>query len=339
MKSTNTNSLSNNIIIETIDTSTDYNFDNSVIITDSNLAKIYPDFIKKQASIVIPFGEKSKSLESSKYIIDELIELGADRHTKIVAFGGGMILDLAAFAASVYMRGIEYTLIPTSLLAMVDASIGGKNGINYSNHKNIIGTFNQAEKIIINQKFLETLPDKEWKNGFAEIIKIALVSDYPFFEYLEKNIINSNLKNLDPKILHYILTKSVYNKCSVVNKDEKEKNLRKILNFGHTFGHAIELYFNLDHGMSVALGIIIASKVSVKMGLIKKDDSIRIHNLIKRSGLPTDIQMNENIIESINLDKKKNLNEIDFILLNEIGEAIIHRLEIDKLKSHVLQGL
>ena len=309
---------------------------NVVIVTDVNVDKIYggrfPDFPK----IVIGTGEKVKTFATVEKIVGELINLGIDRHGFLLGIGGGIVCDITGFAASVFMRGIDFGFVSTTLLSQVDASVGGKNGVNYDSYKNIIGNFNQPSFVICDTDMLKTLPGKEIKCGMGEIVKHALIKDSTMFDYIENNY--RQALNLDKDVIRHLVYTSVKIKSEVVNMDEREKGERKKLNFGHTLAHAIEKHSGISHGEAVAAGIAFASEVSAKKGFISNNDVDRIKNLLTKLNLPVKVYISkEKLTEAISKDKNKNNDNIDFVFLKNIGEAIVEPIPVDELKNWILK--
>lgn len=270
------------------------------IITDTNVNKLYGNLVKGK-SFIIQAGEASKTLETYKQIIDKLSETNENT---IISFGGGVVGDLSGFVASTYKRGISLIQIPTSLLAMVDSSIGGKNGVNLADKKNYLGTIYQPSQILIDPSFLETLPLTELKNGLAEIIKYSAVFNKPSPESIKKSILNKNFLDL------------IYECCKikseVVEKDENDLGYRHILNFGHTIGHAIELMSGLSHGESIAIGMIKEAEIGKKLGYISKEKYESIIYLLKEAELPVSFPQNIDINKAIELMKKDKKGSLVF---------------------------
>ncbi|RPH88082.1 MAG: 3-dehydroquinate synthase, partial [Desulfobacteraceae bacterium] len=223
-------------------------------LTDSNVRRYYPKEFEAEAVIEIGTGEKIKELETLRYIYERLVELQADRFSFLVGLGGGIVCDLTGFAASTYMRGISFGLVPTTLLAQVDAGVGGKNGVNFSGYKNMIGTFNQPEFVLCDPHFLKTLPSREISCGLAEMVKTAAIDDQALFSFLEKNV--QPTLRLDPQILETLVYRSLAIKAGIVTRDTREKGERRRLNFGHTLGHALEKVTGLSHGEAISLGMV-----------------------------------------------------------------------------------
>lgn len=301
-----------------------------IYITDNNLISIYSSFFSDKKVISIPAGEQSKTFATVNTIYDQLIELKADRKSFLIGFGGGMITDITGFVASTYMRGTGFGFIPTSLLAMIDAAIGGKNGVNHRNYKNMIGTFNQPQFIIIDTAFLNTLPKEEFTNGMAETVKHLLISDRQRFENFTDNI-SGILKN-DTTLIKDFISQQIKIKLDIVNEDELETGVRKKLNFGHTFGHPIEKLTGLKHGFAVSIGMVIAAKISKIYGYLSQKDIDLICQALTETGLPISCEIDKmKVIEIMSKDKKKNNDSIDFIMLKQIGEANIVPVKIEEL--------
>ncbi len=298
---------------------------NHVFITDTNIFRLYGKFFTETPTIVLGTGEQEKNLNTIQRIYQQLMEFEADRTTVITGIGGGMVCDITGFAASTYMRGLRFNLVPTSLLAQVDASIGGKNGVNLRKYKNIIGTFTQPEHVLLDFNLLKTLSQREVTSGAAEIVKHALVGSNSFFSYLEKN--SSGLCLLEPDVVEMAVMESIRIKSEIVRADATEKDQRRILNFGHTFGHAFEKILGITHGEAVSLGIVVASNISESMGLLNKKEKNRILVLLKKLNLPTNIPKEKSaILDTIKKDKKRQRDNVYFVLIAGIGKPCIKKL-------------
>lgn len=305
------------------------------IITDSKVKKLYGGKLfwnlKKEGFDVnifsFPDGEKSKTLTTVESLAEKLSENNYDRTSVIIALGGGVVGDIAGFLASIYMRGIPYVQIPTTLLAMIDSSIGGKTGVNLKSGKNLIGTFHQPIETLIDPYYLKSLPLKHIKNGLAEAIKYGVIKDKILFNFIEKNL--EKILKLDAKILEKLIRSCVKIKKEIVAQDEKEHGIRQILNYGHTFGHALEKQSNytLLHGFAISIGMVLANQKAVKLGLLKQKDADCIKNLLKRAGLPV-YTMHKPTLQDLKKDKKKHGNSINFILPTKIGNAQIYNEKI-----------
>lgn len=308
--------------------------ESSIIITDSNLATLYQHIIGDYRTIIIPAGEEYKTENTLHNIVEQLLEFKAHKKTTIVGFGGGVVTDIAGYAASIYMRGVPFGFVPTTLLAMVDAAIGGKNGVNFGLHKNMLGNIRQPSFILYDSQLLKTLPEIEWSNGFAEIIKYGCIFDASLFNSLGKHDIGYYRANA--KSLGKLIEKCVAWKNKTVTEDEKENGVRKLLNFGHTAGHAIETLYNLPHGQAVSLGMLIACIIAEKECALPTDVRTQLTNILERYKLPTSLKLHtEQLMDILVMDKKRSNNSIDYILLNSIGSAFIKPLPFDTIKQAI----
>lgn len=297
----------------------------TIIITDKNINKIYGEHFSKFPIIEIKAGEDSKTVKTAMKIAEQLLELEADRHSYLVAVGGGVICDITGFVASVFMRGISFSYISTSLLSQVDASIGGKTGINFKGFKNIIGTFNHPDFVICDQQMLTTLPKEEFTNGMGEIIKHACISSKSMFNYLKEN--SQIILEKDIIAIKYVIEKSIEIKTAFVTNDEFETGERKKLNFGHTIGHAIEMNSKLNHGEAISVGMVMAAKLSYQKGYCDRSIIKKIETLCKTFGLPTKTKiLASTLIDVIKKDKKKKDKYIDFVFIEEIGRVRIEKI-------------
>ncbi len=309
------------------------------IITDTNVAKLYLDDLKQKLStfavksIIIANGENSKNFANLENICEEILKNNIDRKSLLIALGGGVVGDLTGFVASILLRGIDFIQIPTTLLACVDSSVGGKTAINSKSGKNLIGSFYQPKLVICDLDFLTTLPLRELRAGYAEVLKYGLIEDRNFFDYLNKNI--DKILAKDTKSLHYIIKKSCEIKAKIVALDEKESNIRALLNFGHTFGHVFEIETNysdkLLHGEAVAIGMLMAARMSQNLALLNDNDYQLIASHINKSGLNinlsqilSDIDINK-FVQHLYKDKKTENGLLTFILLTKIGAATIKK--------------
>ena len=314
-----------------------YNFSSPIaLVSNTTVFPLYGAAVSRSLSasgltcteIILPDGEEYKTLPHAERILDALLQARLDRKSAIVALGGGVIGDLAGFAASVYMRGIDFIQVPTTLLAQVDSSVGGKTGVNHARGKNMIGTFWQPRLVWIDIDTLVSLPRREFVAGTAEIIKYGIIGDRGLFDFLE-NFADDVLK-LDRNPLRHIIFRSCEIKADVVRRDEREGGLRAILNFGHTIGHALETatgYTAFLHGEAVAIGMYIEAEIARLMGLIQQDEVLRIRRLISTYGLPSAIPRNidlEVFFASMKLDKKAVSGAIRFILPDRIGSVALH---------------
>lgn len=314
-----------------------------LIVTNETVAPLYLEALednlpgKAVESISLPDGEAFKTLDTVQTILDHLVEAGANRDATIVALGGGVVGDIAGFAAACYMRGIDFVQVPTTLLAQVDSSVGGKTGVNHPGGKNLIGAFHQPQAVLIDTDTLKRLPDRELKAGLAEVIKYGAIADAEFFAWLEDNI--EALVTRDASALARAIQRSCELKSEVVAEDEREAGRRAILNYGHTFGHAIEFcqgYGEWLHGEAVAAGMVMAAKLS---GL-DLDDRDRLSTLIRNAGLPTSPPgiAADDLLKAMSIDKKVQQKKLRFVLLKNLGEAYVTSDYDQDLLRHVLQA-
>jgi 3-dehydroquinate synthase len=304
------------------------------IVTNSTVAPLYLENLStlltdegiQVKTIILPDGEQFKNNSSLNTIYNELLSNRCERSTPLIALGGGVIGDLTGFAAATYLRGVPFIQIPTTLLAQVDSSVGGKTGINHPLGKNMIGAFYQPRVVIADIATLNTLPDKELRAGIAEVIKYGLIGDLPFFEWLEDNI--EKLLQRDSEALIYAIVRSCQNKAEVVGLDERESGERALLNLGHTFGHAIENGMGYGvwlHGEAVAAGTIMAADLSRRLGWLTRDDVERTKKLFIRAGLPVTgpLLSFEQYTQLMGLDKKVEDGKLRFVLLKALGQAVM----------------
>ena len=291
-------------------------------------------------TIEVRAGEESKSLTQFSRIQDSLVAHQLDRGSTLIALGGGVIGDLGGFAASVYMRGIPYVQIPTTLQAQVDASVGGKTAINHPKGKNLIGAFHQPKLVLIDVDTLKTLPQRDIRAGLIEVIKMGVIRDEPLFEMVEENL--EAILNLEDPTLIEMISSACLNKAEIVAKDEKENNLRMVLNYGHTFGHALEAlthYNRYRHGEAVSIGMNCAAQLAVNLGMFSETDFQRQRTLLNRAKLPLTFPLDlkpEAICDAMYLDKKTLGGKLRLILPTRIGEVVI-RNDIDD--QHVLEAI
>ena len=309
----------------TIDRLPQLTFDtNVVVVTNPTVSGYHLETLLSHINaaklniVTIPDGEEYKTLETVEMILNECFEHKLDRKSLLIAFGGGVIGDMTGFTASIYQRGIDFIQIPTTLLSQVDASVGGKTGVNNKYGKNLIGAFYQPKAVYIDPAFLETLPPREFAAGVAEIVKMAVMFDRSYFEFLQ----TANFE--DTETLKEVIRKSVELKAWVVNQDEKEAGIRAVLNYGHTFGHVVENETNYTtylHGEAVAIGIVMANALAVELGMLTQKEADEVKALLKESSLPTDytIKNVDEFYEHFFLDKKSAKGSIKFILPEGIG--------------------
>jgi len=304
----------------------------SIIITDDNILRYYAGALPPMPVITIGTGEKHKTMETLTHIFERLIDLEADRTTFIIGIGGGIVCDVAGFAASVYMRGLQFGFVSTTLLSQVDASVGGKNGVNFRGYKNMIGVFNQPDFVICDPSLLRTLDDREYRAGFAEIIKAAAILDAGLFTFLEEH--HADALNFNLKVIEKLIHDSVAIKAAVVKADEREKGERRKLNFGHTFAHALEHLTGMLHGEAVAVGMVLAARLSVQLGFLAELDYLRIRTLVQNFGLPVALNMDPgSVLDAMKKDKKREGDSVRMVLLDAIGNAITHKLTYKQLES------
>jgi 3-dehydroquinate synthase len=303
-----------------------------IIITDVNVGKLYSLDSMAAEVITIGTGEEIKTLDTVRDIYGHLLSSEADRSSFIVGIGGGIVCDITGFAASTFLRGVRFGFVATTLLAQVDAGVGGKNGVNFKGYKNMVGLFHQPEFVICDPEILKTLPQKEISCGLAEIVKHAAIADADLFAYLEKH--DEDILALDRQAIEKLVLASVRIKSSIVSRDETEKGERRLLNFGHTFGHAIEKITGAAHGEAVSMGMVMASALSVKRGLLPAQEDRRLRGLLKKLKLPNGFESSpKKIFDAVGKDKKRADDRIHFILLNGIGNAVVEQIAIEELKE------
>ena len=319
---TNTKNITYNI---TIDALSKLTFDTKVaVVTNPTVAGYHLQTLLAHIEapqlevITVPDGEEYKTLETVETILDELFKHKFDRKSLLIAFGGGVIGDMTGFTASLYQRGIDFIQVPTTLLSQVDASVGGKTGVNNQYGKNLIGAFYQPKAVYIDPAFLKTLPSREFAAGVAEIVKMAVMFDKNYFEFL------TTADLTDEEVLKETIRRSVELKAWVVNQDEKEAGIRAVLNYGHTFGHVVENetgYTTYLHGEAVAIGMVMANALAVELGLLSEAEAERIKALLEKSSLPVTYEIRDvdDFYEHFFLDKKSANNRIKFILPQGIG--------------------
>ncbi|MDI6796743.1 MAG: 3-dehydroquinate synthase [Desulfatibacillaceae bacterium] len=309
---------------------------NPVIITDSKVFELYGSRFPASLMVLkIGQGEAVKTLETVQGLYGRLLELGGDRSIFVLGIGGGIVCDVAGFVASTFLRGLKFGFAATTLLAQTDASVGGKNGVNFAGYKNMVGTFNQPEFVLCDTGLLATLPKSELANGFAEITKHGCIADEAYFDFLEQNA--SKAKDLDQEVINALVEGSVKIKAGVVSRDELEKGERTKLNFGHTFGHALEKVAGVSHGQAVAAGMVLAAKLSAaRTGLAGKDVA-RIENLVCAMGLAPVINADRGrVVDALVKDKKRFGQSLRFVLLKKIGRSTVEEIPLDELADFYL---
>lgn len=308
----------------------------TVIITDDNVARLYQDQFPDCDVITIGSGEKIKTLTTIENIYDRLIDLEADRTTFIVGVGGGIVGDITGFAASTYMRGLRFGFVPTTLLAQVDATVGGKNGVNFKGFKNMVGVFNQPQFVIADINVLKTLPSEEMACGLAEIVKHACIMDAAYFGEIENRC--DAIARLDAAVMRKLVYDSVVIKADVVNLDERETGVRRKLNYGHTIGHALEKTLGISHGEAVGVGMVLAAELSMQRGYLSLREAERIRSLLSRLQLPVAVDFDRQaVVDALGKDKKRESDNIKFVLLKGIGQAVIEDIAIEELRRWIME--
>jgi len=304
-----------------------------MVVSNTTVAPLYLDKVMRSlknfdvASVILADGEQYKTLDAVNDIITALLEKRFSRNSCLLALGGGVVGDITGFAAACYQRGIDFIQIPTTVLAQVDSSVGGKTGVNHAAGKNMIGAFHQPQAVIADTSVLDTLDDREVSAGLAEVVKYGLIRDAGFFDWIENNI--DSLVNREPETFAYIIEQSCRNKADVVAEDERESGIRAILNLGHTFGHAIETglgYGTWLHGEAIALGMLMAADLSQRMGWIAEEVTERIESILLKLNLPVALPDNfdpEKMRELMSVDKKAKDGVLFLILLKDIGDAVV----------------
>lgn len=323
----------------------------AVIISNRDIDRLYGDTLRESISkagiphhtLLVPVGERYKSLETASRLFGDLIQRKIDRKSVIVALGGGVIGDLAGFVAASYERGIRFLQVPTSLLAQVDSSVGGKVGVNHSLGKNMIGAFLQPQAVLIDPDVLKTLPPREIRSGLAEIIKYGAIWDEDLFAFLETHV--DSVLRLDPQTIKHIIRRSCQIKARVVEEDEMESGLRAILNFGHTTAHAVETYTSYErytHGEAVSIGMVVASRIAHGMGMLRAEPVHRIMRLLERFGLPTHLpKADPGVLMSLmDTDKKAVSGKVRFVLPTKIGQVeVVKEVSRDILRRALKESL
>lgn len=302
----------------------------AIYITDENVYALHQKKFKGKKTIVIPAGEEHKQQATVDFIIEALLNFGATRQSVLIGVGGGVVTDMVGYVAGVYMRGVAVGFVPTTILAMVDASIGGKNGIDVGLYKNMVGLIRQPQFLVYDVDFLKSLPKHQWENGFAEIIKHAAIKDAKMMKELSMNNIGYYQKN--KKALASLIERNVQIKIKVVQKDEFEKGDRKLLNFGHTLGHAIENEHALLHGHAISIGMVYAAKISQ---VLQNFSGVGLLvDTLKQYGLPTSMHFNiDAAMEVMQKDKKNAKSGMQYVLLNKIGKAVYETVPLKTLQK------
>lgn len=303
-----------------------------VVITDANIECLYPDVVRRYEYVVIGEGEESKTLQTVERVYHELMALGADRSTFILGIGGGIVTDVAGFVAATYMRGVEFGFVSTTLLGQVDASVGGKNGVNVADYKNMVGTFRQPRFVIADVEMLRTLPMRELRAGMAEVVKSAVIGDANLFDFVE-----SRADDIfdDVEALQHAMLGAVAVKARIVAEDEREGGVRRLLNLGHTLGHAIEkCTHEVNHGEAVAMGMGYIARVAFSRGMLCGEDGLRIVGLLDKLGFelipPVDMAQ---VLDAVKLDKKRENDMIRVVLPVKIGDCVVAEMSFEEFKE------
>lgn len=306
--------------------------EDNIVIMDKEIGRLYPGLATVYNPVFIEASEDIKVPATIEYLIGELIKRDATKDKRLTGIGGGVITDLAGFTASIFKRGIGFGFVPTTLMAMADASVGGKNGINYMGIKNVAGLVNQPGFIYIDTRFLDTLPDIEYFSAFSEIIKTGLVDNPQLISLVESNL--QEIRNKNPEVLNEIISLSIKSKMSIVQKDQYDTGIRKVLNFGHTFAHAVEIDYGISHGLAVAAGIL--ADIRLSEIILGADSNIfnRIYKIFRELGLVMPFSNKKELNEKVLLHDKKYMNrQSNIVLLKSIGNPVIHGIPVENLAS------
>lgn len=301
-----------------------------IVITDVNIDRLYPDLVHRYEHIVIGLGEATKNLTTVESIYRQLMQMGADRSTFLLGVGGGIVTDIVGYVAATYMRGLDFGFVSTTLLGQVDASIGGKNGVNIADYKNMVGTFRQPRFVVSDVEMLRTLPARELRAGMAEAIKSAIVGDAALFDYIERLAASEDIY-ASTEHMQRIVLGAVGVKAHIVALDEQEGGLRRVLNLGHTLGHAIEKSTReVNHGEAVAIGMSLIAHASVRLGAMAKADAERIDNLLTRLGFNLELPVEEgDVLREVRYDKKKSDNLLRVVIPEAIGRCTVREMLFD----------
>jgi 3-dehydroquinate synthase len=309
-----------------------------IILTDETIFALHEQKFKNYAVIKIDGTEKNKTQTTIDSIVSQMLDMDIDKSFMLVGVGGGVVTDMAGYVASIYKRGIKLGLVPTTILGMTDAAIGGKNGVNVGMYKNMVGTTYRPQFILYDFSFLETLPKTEWINGFAEIIKHACIKDAAMFDELATNNIDFYFENKNA--IAALIEKNIALKTAVVVNDEHETGERYLLNFGHTFGHAVENLYHLPHGHAVSIGMIMAAKVSEEINNFDSASNEKLVQLLQQYNLPVALAIDKNaVLALLKKDKKRAGDAINFVLLNSIGVGIVQKISFTQIESLLDQTL
>ena len=302
-----------------------------IVLTDRNVARCRPELFEDCDPICMEPGEEHKTLQTVEEVCRELIRRGADRTTFLLGVGGGIVTDVTGFVASVYMRGVPFGFVSTTLLGCVDASVGGKNGVNYEGYKNMVGTFNQPDFVLCDPAMLDTLPEREFRAGLAEIVKAGLIADRELFGLFESHSLEEFRR--DRALLGEAVMRAVKVKAHIVERDERESDERRKLNLGHTFAHAIEKCSrDFLHGEAVAIGTVMIARLSERLGTVTAEEAARVRSVFERMGLPvaTGIEL-PRLIAALKHDKKKEARSVAFVLMRGIGDCEIRPMTFDEI--------
>ena len=307
-----------------------------VIITDDTVKNLYGEQFPEAPVITIGAGEEIKTIETAQTLYRELIDQEMDRTAFLVGIGGGIVCDVTGFVAATYLRGIACGYVATTLLSQVDASVGGKTGVNVDGYKNMVGVFSQPDFVICDFQLLKTLPSREVRCGLGEVVKHAAIADEEMFAFLEDH--GRALLNLKPDAVARAVSASIRIKAEIVNRDELEKGERRKLNFGHTYGHAVEKTTELAHGEAVSVGMVFAAKLSVKQGLLSQAECDRLIALLKTLEMPTEVEVpSKAAIDALLRDKKRTGDTVHFVLLEKIGRAVVKEMAVDELVGMIFK--
>lgn len=307
----------------------------TILITDEHVYNANTKRFKGWNTIILKPGEEYKVQATVDALIEKLIEMEADRKTTLVGVGGGVITDITGYVAAIYMRGLRFGLIPTSILSLVDASIGGKNGVDIGVYKNMVGVIRQPSFILHDRAFLDSLPQPEWENGFAEVIKHACIKDAAMFSELEGNTVKSYQGKKDS--IDELIRRNVILKTKVVQKDEFEKGERRLLNFGHTLGHALENQYELLHGQAISIGMTCACHISEQLTGFRQTE--RVVRLLEKYNLPTYASFNkQKVFDVLKMDKKREKKQMNYVLLEKIGKGVVKTISLKQL-GKIIQDL
>lgn len=304
-----------------------------IVITDANIDRLYGELVHRYDYIIVGHGEANKNLVTVQNVYTRLMELGADRHTFLLGIGGGIVTDITGYVAATYMRGIDFGFISTTLLGQVDASVGGKNGVNLAGYKNMIGTFRQPRFVVSDVELLKTLPQRELRAGMAEVIKVAVVGDANLFHYLEEHV-SGDIYG-DAEVMREVVLRSVRIKADIVERDECERGLRRLLNLGHTIGHAIEKCTReFNHGEAVAIGMSLMARMAERVGMLPSSEARRIEALIDAFGFERELPVPKaDLMREIRYDKKKSDNSIRVVVPESIGSCKIVEMTFDEFEK------